>query len=173
MASHNDARHALVENHKRIKKLIKAQNLNVTTLEKERDDAVRSFCKSNPEHELLKELHCIELFLSLKAKERNQKKIIKAAQIDLDSKAKVKCEEIAHSTATVKDLIIEHKWGAAIESMIAEEIDEVLLKLTHRLKILAERYEHSYHELKSRYAALEKDFEADLLSLGFTWDTGP
>ena len=78
-------------------------------------------------------------WLKLNAEETELKRHIKDAEAELDAKVYARYPKLTE--AEVKALVVDNKWLAAIDAAIHGEMDRVSLRLTQRVKDLAERYE--------------------------------
>ena len=71
--------------------------------------------------------------------------------------------------AEVKEIVVQNKWLASLEAMIAEANQAVLQNLTRRLKELAERYETPLPQLQQQTEELSDKVEQHLKAMGFSW----
>ncbi|MGB2534052.1 MAG: type I restriction endonuclease, partial [Candidatus Puniceispirillum sp.] len=69
----------------------------------------------------------------------------------------------------VKEIVVQNKWLASLEILIAEANQAVLQNLTRRLKELAERYETPLPQLQQQTEQLSSKVEQHLKALGFSW----
>ncbi len=95
----------------------------------------------------------LEQYLELSEKETTANKKIKDAQKDLDEKVAAQYSKIKEPE--IKDLVINCKWLAAIETSIQSELDRVSQTLGNRIKLLTERYEISLNEISEMIKTLE------------------
>ena len=95
------------------------------------------------------------------------KKQIKEQNEALD---KAVLESYPHLKETeIKEIVVHNKWLADLEMMIAEANQAVLLKLTSRLRELAERYETPLPQLRKQTENLSDKVEKHLKKMGFLW----
>ena len=108
--------------------------------------------------------HCLSL---LDAKSKADK-VIKEAQLDLDTQV------LAHyATLTedeIKTLVVADKWVASIQSAIESEVQRLTQALTERVQELKERYASPLPNLASEVEAFSAKVEAYLQEMGVDWD---
>ena len=109
----------------------------------------------------------LSTWLKLNTEESNLKKRLKNAEANLDAKAYTKYPELTE--AEIKQLVVDDKWLAALESAINGEMDRISQQLTARVKELAERYETPLPVLASQVDELEAKVKGHLERMGFTW----
>lgn len=95
------------------------------------------------------------------------KKDIKQLYVDLDTNTLQQFQQLTE--VEVRSLVIEDKWLATIQSDIQSEVDSISLRLTSRIKELAERYEHTMSELDVEVSALEEQVSGHLQKMGLIW----
>jgi type I restriction enzyme M protein len=95
------------------------------------------------------------------------KKQLKDREVDLDLKAYKKYPTLTQED--IRQLVVDDKWMAAIESDIHGEMDRISQRLTARVKELAERYETPMPELAKRVCELEAKVNGHLERMGFKW----
>jgi type I restriction enzyme M protein len=110
-------------------------------------------------------------WLKLANKEADLKKLLKAAEADLDVKAYKKYPKLTE--AEIQTLVVDDKWLAALDAAIHGEMDRISQALTERVKELAERYETPMPQTESRVAKLQAKVNVHLERMGFTWGSGP
>ena len=71
--------------------------------------------------------------------------------------------------AEVKEIVVQNKWLASLEVMIAEANNAALQSLTRRLKQLAARYETPMPQLQKQTDELSDKVEQHLKTMGFSW----
>ena len=71
--------------------------------------------------------------------------------------------------AEIKEIVVDNKWLANLEIMIAEANQAILQNLTRRLKELAERYETPLPQLQQQTEELSNKVEQHLKAMGFSW----
>ena len=104
---------------------------------------------------------------SLNNKLTATKKKHKEAEADLDKQAYEKYPDL--SEPEVKELVVDDKWLATLDTEIHGEMDRISQSLTQRVKELAERYEAPLGELTENVAELESKVAEHLTKMGFTW----
>jgi type I restriction enzyme M protein len=119
------------------------------------------------DEDTLAEAAALSAWLELCEREAALKKQAREADAALD--AKVYAHYPTLSQAEIKDLVVEAKWLAALESAIQGEVARVEQALTQRVKELAERYERSLPELTACVEELEGRVSRHLERMGFTW----
>jgi type I restriction enzyme M protein len=95
------------------------------------------------------------------------KKQLKEAEAALDARAYAHYAKLTE--AEIKDLVVDDKWLAALDTAIHGELDRVSQSLTQRVKELAERYETPLPQLTDRVAELEARVSRHLEKMGFAW----
>lgn len=107
--------------------------------------------------------HCLSLFDAKSKAER----AVKNEQIELDQRV------LAHyATLTeteIKQLVIDDKWFASIQSAIEGEIQRVIQALTERVKELEERYAQPLSDLVSEVDEFDAKVEGHLRKIGVDW----
>ncbi|MDA8536378.1 type I restriction-modification system subunit M [Alphaproteobacteria bacterium] len=71
--------------------------------------------------------------------------------------------------AEVKEIVVNNKWLASLEVLIAEANQTVLQNLARQLKELAERYETPLPQLQQQTEELSAQVEQHLKAMGFSW----
>lgn len=104
-------------------------------------------------------------WLKLTDEEANLKKRLKAAELELDSKAYAYYSRLTEEE--IKTLVVEDKWLSALETSIQGEMDRISQALAQRVKELAERYETPMPQLTERVAELETKVNLHLERMGF------
>ena len=104
---------------------------------------------------------------SLNNKLTATKKKHKEAEADLDKKAYEKYPDLSESE--VKELVVDDKWLATLDTEIHGEMDRISQSLTQRVKELAERYEAPLGTLTKNVVDLESKVAEHLTKMGFTW----
>ena len=80
----------------------------------------------------------INQYLKLMELETESSRKVKAAGKDLETLVANRYAKLTEKE--VKDLVVEHKWLAALGAAVHSELDRVSQSLTGRIKQLAERY---------------------------------
>ena len=83
---------------------------------------------------------------------------------ELDDKLLKKYSELAEED--VKRLIVENKWRAHIRDDINDELDNIILNLTSRIKELAERYAETMPQLEQEVNEYEQRVKEHLKVMG-------
>jgi type I restriction enzyme M protein len=101
-------------------------------------------------------------------KEAAQKKLVKDAETDLDTKAyhyypKLKEDEI-------KALVIDDKWMATLKGRVDESLEQIGQSLSARLIELGDRYGQTLPELEKNVESLSSQVESHLKTMGFVWE---
>jgi type I restriction enzyme M protein len=95
------------------------------------------------------------------------KKSQKEAEADLDAKAYAHYPTL--SEEEVKELVVDDKWLATLDTSVHSEMDSVSQQLTHRVKELAERYKTPLPQMTRRVTKLEGKVSTHLERMGFSW----
>ena len=106
-------------------------------------------------------------WLGLEKEQSGLKKSIKTAEAELDQNIHDKYPELTE--AEVKELVVEKKWLAAIETAVRSEMDRISQGLTTRVKELADRYDAPLPKMAERVTELEEKVGAHLERMGFAW----
>ena len=130
---------------------------NITARLKEIDDDA----DAKEERKLLKQ------WLKNSEQQAELKKQIKEAEERLDQAVYRRYPNLTEQE--VKVLVVQDKWLAALDKAIHSELDRVSQQLTQRIKVLAERYEHTLPELTEKAQSLEAKVQKHLARMGFTW----
>jgi type I restriction enzyme M protein len=121
--------------------------------------------KSDSESEA--EATTLNEWLRLNAKETSVKKRLKEAEAELDAKAYAHYPKLAETE--IRDLVVDHKWLAALDDSIHGEMDRISRGLTLRVKELAERYEAPLPHMIDRVGNLQAAVYGHLKQMGFAW----
>ncbi len=113
------------------------------------------------------EASALNKWLELADAEAELKKLLKAAEVDLDAKAYARYPKLTE--AEVKALAVDDKWMGQIDADIHGEMDRISQALTQRVRVLAERYETRVANHSQRVADLEAKVERHLKAMGFAW----
>jgi type I restriction enzyme M protein len=113
------------------------------------------------------ELAVLKQWLQLATDEAALKRQLREAEAALDARAYAHYAKL--SEAEIKDLVVDDKWLAALDTAIHGELDRVSQSLTQRVKELAERYETPLQQLTDRVAELEARVSRHLEKMGFAW----
>lgn len=111
------------------------------------------------------ELSILKKYLHLTDEQAKIKNQIKQNEQELDDKLLKKYSELAEED--VKRLIVENKWLAHIRDDINDELDNIILNLTSRIKELAERYAETIPQLEQEVNEYEQRVKEHLKVMGF------
>ena len=95
-------------------------------------------------------------------------KQLKEKEAELDELCLKQYEKL--SPAEVKELVLEKKWMASLQSSIQGEIDAISQRLTARIKELGERYDETLGALDKATRELEDKVSAHLKKMGLVWN---
>lgn len=95
-------------------------------------------------------------------------KQLKEKQLQLDELTLQKYAKL--SPKEVKELVLEKKWMATLQTNIQGEIDSISQRLTSRIKELGERYEMTLGKLSESVAELELKVAGHLQKMGLIWN---
>ena len=110
------------------------------------------------------EIEALEQLLSLFAAESAARKIAKEAATALDGLILAQYSKL--TSADIKTLVVDDKWGRAIEFGVESELVLAVQQLTSRLHVLAGRYEATLEELDARIASLNARVAEHLAAMG-------
>jgi type I restriction enzyme M protein len=116
------------------------------------------------EKEAYKLMQSIE---SLFEKQGRLNKQLKEKQAELEDLTLKKCDKLTE--AEVKNLVIEKKWFAVLNSNIKGEIDAISQRLTTRIRELGERYDDTLVTLDAASKKLENKVNTHLKKMGLVW----
>jgi type I restriction enzyme M protein len=117
------------------------------------------------EKEAYKLMRAIE---KLFEKQGTLNKQFKEKQAELEDLTLKKYDKL--TKAEVKNLVIEKKWLAVLNSNIKGEIDVISQRLTARIKELGERYDDTLSALDTSTKELENKVNAHLERMGLVWN---
>ncbi|HAT8315140.1 TPA: type I restriction-modification system subunit M [Legionella pneumophila] len=176
-------RYFSVEQHKINDLIIELENIQnlMTEMEEEHntEEGFLNFDKLNKpsvtlrlkelkeEADNVEEIHILKGYLKLIEQESHTKKVIKEAEIVLDSKVLNFYNLL--STEQIKQLVVDDKWMTMLDKAVHAEMDRLNQTLSQRLQELAERYEISLPVLNDEVATLEKTVLGHLQQMGFVW----
>ncbi len=109
----------------------------------------------------------LELYLELTEQQTELNKKIKEAEVELDKKTLARYKTLTETE--IKQLVIDDKWMASIESSVKTEMERISQRLTQRIKELAEHYETPLPKQTTDVAELENKVSAHLQNMGFVW----
>jgi len=99
--------------------------------------------------------------------ESRAKKTLKEAQETLDRAVLARYPKLTEDE--IKQLLVEDKWKASLQSAIEAEIERITQQLANRVKELEERYRATLPQLTQQVADLEAKVAAHLKSMGLEW----
>ena len=117
--------------------------------------------------EFIDEFKALTEYQKLIEKEAKIKKLIKSDEMNLDKNLFLKYQKLTEDE--IKELVIVDKWLTSIHNSINKEIEKISLKLTERIKEIADRYETTLPELTENVQSLENKVGAHLKKMGFKW----
>lgn len=95
------------------------------------------------------------------------KKKVKELQEALDLKVFNKYPALNEDE--VKDLVVQHKWFATLNSSIEAEIERVTQQLANRVRELNERYAEPLPQITQNVEALSLKVAEHLKAMGLEW----
>jgi len=118
----------------------------------------------NPE-EFKEELTILQKYLGLMNEQAKIKRQIREKEKELDDKLLKKYAELTEED--VKRLVVEKKWLTRLEEMVNDELDNIVMSLTSRIKELAERYAEPSPDIEQEVQDYEKKVKEHLKIMGF------
>ncbi len=118
----------------------------------------------NPE-EYKEELEVLKKVLELIDKISKMKKMKKEKEKELDIKLLKKYPELSEDE--VKELVVEKKWFARLEEGIKDEIENIIINLSSRIKELVDRYEEPLPNIEKEVEEFEEKVKEHLKIMGF------
>ncbi len=70
----------------------------------------------------------------------------------------------------MRELVVQGKWLASLEQVVASEVERVSQALTRRLNELGERYGEALPAISERVEELEARVAGHLERMGFAWN---
>ncbi len=113
------------------------------------------------------EREALQHYLELAEAESDGKKAAKAALEALDKKVLHQYDRL--SEEEIKELVIRHKWRAALEKALHEQSLAIANRLAARLQELHERYERPLPGLEQDVAQLTQKVHDHLKTMGLSW----
>lgn len=102
--------------------------------------------------------------------EEERGKFSKAAKtLEADTRKRTYARYDTLTPELVQDLVVNHKWYAALQTRISAETTAVGQALNRRLNELATRYDRPLSELEAEVAQLSATVNAHLAKMGLTW----
>lgn len=117
----------------------------------------------NPEFK--DDLEILQKYLRLMDEQAKIKKQIKESGKELDDKLLRKYAELTEED--VKRLVVEERWLARLEEGIKDELDNIVMSLTSRIKELAERYAEPMPAIEQEVEGYESNVKEHLKVMGF------
>lgn len=108
----------------------------------------------------------METYLKLTDQQAELTKKLKAAMIVLEEKVAEKYENLTE--AEIKQLVVEDKWLATIQTNVKDELNRISQRLTQRLTELVTRYEKPMPILANQVNEYEQKVAAHLQKMGFS-----
>jgi len=115
--------------------------------------------------EFKEDLEILQKYLNLINEQAKIKKQIKKKEKELDDNLLKKYAEL--SEEDVKELVVDKKWLKRLEEMLNDELDNILMSLTSRIKELAERYAEPLPNIEQEVEDYEKKVKEHLKVMGF------
>ena len=115
----------------------------------------------------IEEIKVLKAFLKLIDEQAELNKKMKEAEVALGNKTLARYKTLTEDE--IKQLVVDDKWMASIESSVKTEMERISQRLTQRIKELAERYETPLPKQTTDVAELENKVAAHLLKMGFVW----
>lgn len=113
------------------------------------------------------EIAALKACLALVAAESKAKSAVKAAKEALDKRVFEKVPTIPE--AELKQLVVNSKWFATLETQVIEEIERVTQQLANRVKTLEQRYAKPLPALHDDVAKYTDLVEGHLKRMGLSW----
>lgn len=113
------------------------------------------------------ELRALQEYAELLDKQAKLKSDLKVAQEDLLEKMVAKYPNLTEDE--VKNLVIDHKWIAALSASIQDELHSVSQRLTGRISQLSERYGTPLPILTKKLSDISSKVDEHLKKMGMEW----
>ncbi len=140
-------------------------NVTKTTVNARRKELAPNLMTHNDAQD--DERHALEHCLSLiNAKAKADKKV-KEAQLTLDEQVLARYATLTETE--IKQLVIDDKWFATIQSDITSEVRRLTQSLTERVKELEERYAQPLLDLAREVEAFNAKVDGHLKKIGLEW----
>ena len=114
----------------------------------------RKELKATPEQGSDGELEAVQQCLKLMKREGEAKKVLGAAESELDKVVLPKYQELTDDE--IKDLLVRDKWFITVRQEIESEVERVTQQLADRVKTLEERYSETLPQLEIQTERLTK-----------------
>ena len=112
------------------------------------------------------EIKVLKQYLELLDKENEIKKQIKEKEANLDTKLLERYK--AFSKQEVKDLVINKKWLLSLQTLIEDEIENLIMQTVNRIKELHKRYATPLPEIEKEVDEYEQKVKKHLKVMGFS-----
>jgi type I restriction enzyme M protein len=120
--------------------------------------------KKTPD-EYKEELQVFEKYLDFIDKQSELKSELKTKMQELDKKLLEKYSQLTEND--VKYLVVEKKWLERLHENINDELDNIIMDMTGRIKELTERYSEPIPQIEVRSTELEQKVKQHLKLMGF------
>ncbi len=112
------------------------------------------------------EIKVLKQYLELLDKENEIKKQIKEKEANLDTKLLEKYKSF--SEQEIKDLVINKKWLLSLQTLIEDEIENLIMQTVNRIKELHKRYATPLPEIEKEVDEYEQKVKKHLKVMGFS-----
>jgi len=129
-------------------------------LVRERLKAIQGEADSDEERDVLQ--RCLRLIEA----ESQAGKAVKDAQAELDAQVLARYPKL--NETEIKDLVVDNKWFATIQSAIDGEVHRLTQQLASRIKELEERYAQTLPELEQEVETLSAKVKGHLQEMGIS-----
>ncbi len=92
---------------------------------------------------------------------------IKVLETQLEKEVLAKYDQLDEDE--IKDLVLNHKWKAHLETTLHQEQDKISQALTQRIQALAERYATTLTELETELTEASGKVAVHLQKMGLEW----
>ncbi|WP_286256830.1 type I restriction-modification system subunit M [Pseudoalteromonas apostichopi] len=159
---------AVIERYLGLDKSIKQGKKDIKVMQVPILALVEKALVQTPDAEFMTEIKILQQYLSLTEQIAATKKAVKEKELALD-------EVLLEFYPTldeeqIKQLVVEDKWLATIDSDVHSELDRLSERLTNRIKELAERYESAMPAQTKQVKVLEDAVAGHLHKMGFVWN---
>ena len=109
----------------------------------------------------------LEEYVALDVSIKKANAEIKKLQAELEKAVTEKYAEL--SEAEIKDLLVNQKWTAHLQSTLLQEQDKISQALTQRINALAERYATTLGKLEAEVLEASNNVKSHLEKMGWIW----
>ena len=141
-----------------------SRNVTKTTINARLKELTPNLIRHNGIQDNDKEHDALEHCLSLIDAKSKADKAVKAAQLALDEQVLARYATLTETE--IKQLVIDDKWFATIQTAVTGEVQRLTQALTVRVQELEERYAHPLPELASEVDEFSAKVEAHLQKMG-------